>query len=439
MNAPAPAPVWRCRAVWCVVAAAIVWRWLLAVRTPVPSEDGVSYLWMAQRFAAGDFARGLGEVFPPGFPLLLSPWLWLGGDAFATAQVFGIVCATTTVLPLVAIARHFGPAGAIGTAWLWASGPLLARNAVEVFSEPPFLLLMALGTLAGLRGRWWLVGVAGAIAFWIRPEGLLLPLAFVLSHRRPALWALLPAAGGVLALALVRWLAGHGFDALPLLAFHEQRDDLPGRGDVLENLLQVPAAWFEAFGVGGLLLFAALPRRRERATQALGWQCLLQIGAVCTFVVRRRFFLSAAVPAHALAAPALAALRPRWRATLVAVLVVAGAVVAYRGTIEPDRAAEREVGRWLATQLTADAVVVSDLARVVWYAGRQPPPPRRFAADDLVAQAMQPAARFVVVGNKRDGFDDLARGLAATYAPLSLPDDLARLAAARGITVFARR
>jgi hypothetical protein len=429
----------KTRTVWAIVAATIGWRWLLAVQTPVPSEDGASYLWMAQRFASGDFVAALDEVFPPGLPLLLAPWLWFGGDAFVTAQVFGVLCAAATVLPLVAIARHVAPAGALGVACLWASGSLLARNAVEVFSEPPFLLLMALGTLAGLRGRWWLLGLAAAIAFWIRPEGLLLPVAFVLSHRRAALWSLLPAAAGVLLLAVLRWLAGHGFDPLPLLAFHEQRDDLPERGQVLANVLQVPGAWFEAFGVAGLLLFGAWRQRGERAAQALGWQCLLQIGAVCTFVVRRRFFLSAAVPVHALAAPALAALRPRWRAALVAVLVLAGGIGGYRGTIAPDRAAERDVGRWLAAQLAPDETIVSDLARVVWYAGHRPPPPRRFAAADLAAQAEARAVRFVVVGSNRDGFDELSRRLAASHARLSLPGQLDGLADARGIAVFARR
>lgn len=427
------------RAIWALVAATVAWRSVLAVRTPVPSEDGASYLWMAQRFAAGDFAAGLGEVFPPGLPLLLAPWLWFGGDAFATAQAFGVLCAAATVLPLVAIARQVAPAGALAVGCLWASGSLLARNAVEVFSEPPFLLLMALGTLAGLRGRWWLLGGCAALAFWIRPEGLLLPAAFVLSHRRAALSSLLPAGASVLLLALVRWLAGHGFDPLPLLAFHEQRDDLPGRGALLANLVQVPAAWFEAFGVAGLLLFGAWRQRRERAAQALGWQCLLQIGAVCTFVVRRRFFLSAAVPVFALASPALAALRPRWRAALVAALVLAGGIGGYCGTIATDRLAERDVGRWLATQLAPDETLVSDLARVVWYAGRQPPPPRRFAAENLAARAEQQAARYVVLGSSREGFDDLRRLLAAGYARTSLPDGLARLADERGIAVFARR
>lgn len=431
--------VCRSRVVWCAIAATIAWRCVLAMRTPVPSEDGASYLWMAQRFAAGDWAAGFGEVFPPGLSLLLAPWLLLGGDPLVTAQAFTILCAAATVPPLVAIARHLAPDGALAVAWLWASGSLLARNAVEVFSEPPFLLLMALGTLAGLRGRWFLVGAAAAVAFWIRPEGLLLPAAFVLSHRRAALWALLPAAGGVLALAAVRWLVGNGFDPLPLLGFHAQRDDLPERGRVLPNMLPVPGAWFEAFGLGGLLCFGALRRWRERTVQALGWQCLLQTGAILTFVVRRRFFLSAAVPVHALAATALAALQPRWRHALVAVLALGGAITALGGTIEPDRLAERDVGRWLSTQLGPGQTFVTEFARVAWYAGHRPPPPRRFASEVLVQQAHPPEVRFVVVGNRRDGFDALARGLAGDYAPLSLPDELGRLAAARGITVFARR
>ena len=138
MNAPAPAPVWRCRAVWCVVAAAIVWRWLLAVRTPVPSEDGVSYLWMAQRFAAGDFARGLGEVFPPGFPLLLSPWLWVGFrtrsapaarlPAFAAALVLSVLLS-----PLSWKAHH-------------------------VALVPVLLLLLCRAVVERRRSVWWLLG-----------------------------------------------------------------------------------------------------------------------------------------------------------------------------------------------------------------------------------------------------------------------------------------
>jgi hypothetical protein len=439
VTTPAAPPPWRSPTIWSVVAATALWRTALALRTPVPSEDGVSYLWMAQRFAAGDLAAGLAEVFPPGFPLLLAPWLRLGLEPVAAAQLLGVVCAAATVLPLAAIARRVAPDGWLAAVWLWPFGSLLARNAVEVFSEPPFLLLMALGTAAGLRGRWALAGAAAGAAFWIRPEGILLTAAGAASHRRAALPALAPTLAGVAALGLARWLAGHGFDPLPLLAFHDLRDDLPGRGAVVTNLLQVPVAWCEAFGVGGLLLVAAWRQRRDRTVQSLGWQCLLQIGAVCTFVVRKRFLLSAAVPVHALAAAALAALAPRWRIATVAALALAGTIGGWRGTIAADRTAERDVGRWLAAHLAADEALVSDLARVVWYAGRRPPPPRRFDTRQLVADARAAGMRFVVVGSKRDGFDALQRGLAPQFVRRSLPDELAGAADARGIAVFERR
>ncbi|MBX3462826.1 MAG: hypothetical protein KF830_06620 [Planctomycetes bacterium] len=434
-----PVPVWRCRAVWTVVAATALWRVALAARTPLPSEDGVSYLWMAQRLADGEFAAGLAEVFPPGLSLLLAPWLRLGGDPVATAQAFGIACAAATVLPLAAIARRLAPDGWLAAVWLWPFGSLLARNAVEVFSEPPFLLAMALGTAAGLRGRWVLVGVAAGAAFWIRPEGLLLTAAFAAAHRRAALPALAPTVAGPALLALARWSAGHGFDPLPLLAFHDLRDDLPQRGAVVANLLQVPGAWLEAFGLAGLLGLAAWRRRREPVVQALGGFCLLQIAVVCTFVVRRRFFLSAAVPVHALAAEALAALAPRWRIGVVAGLAAIGAATGWRGTIDAGKAAEREVGRWLASQLRAEQTLVGDLARVCWYAGRQPPPPRRLPPADLLASAAPAAVRFVVLGDRRPGFGELERGLAPGFDRASLPDELAALAAARGIAVFVRR
>ncbi len=430
----------RCAlALTAVLAVTVGLRVTLAVRTPVPCEDGVSYLWMAQRLAAGEFGAAFGEVFPPGFPLLLAPWLRLGGEPFATAQIFGIACAALTVLPLFAIARRLAPAGALAAVALWACLPLLARNAVEIYSEPPFLLAMALGTLAGLHRRWWLCGLAGAIAFWIRPEGLVLPVAFALATRGQALLALIPAALGALAFAWARHAAGNGFDPLPLLAFHEQRDDLPERGAVLTNLVAAPVGWVEALLGAGVLAPWALRRWRERDVQALGWQCLLQVAAICTFVVRQRFFLSAAVAAHALAATAFAAARPLRRWLLVGALAVAGIVIAHRGVTAPDRVAEREVGRWLAPRVTADDQVVTDLARVAWYAGRRPPPPRKFAPEVLAAQAHDAAVRYVVVAARREGFAALAAAIGDAFVAVTLPGEVAPLAAERGIAVFTRR
>jgi hypothetical protein len=422
-------------------ALGAAFRLLLAARTPVPSEDGASYLWMAQRLAAGDASAALGEVFPPGLALLLAPLVACGLEPFAAAQWFGALCGALTALPVAAIAHRQAPGSAIAAAVLWASGSLLARNAVEVYSEPPFLLVMALGTVCGLRAQWWRLGLCSGAAFLLRPEGLLLAAAFVATHRRPALRAALPAAAAVLMLAAARALAGHGFDPLPLLAFHEQRHDLAGRGDLLANLAAVPSAWLEAFGPAGLLPLLLLLAPRARGAGPLVWQIALQIAVVCTFVVRRRFFLSCAVPVAALAAAACARLPARARAILLALLAAFGAVTAWTGTIDGDRIAERRLGEHLATALRPGDDLLADLPRVSFFAGRRPKPPRHFDAAQLVAMAAPAEVRFVVLSerSRRGTFADAARGLSPHYAELELPADLAALVRQRGIAVFARR
>jgi hypothetical protein len=59
-------------------AVGLAWRALVAALTPLPSEDGASYLWMAERFAAGEPAQALDEVFPPLTSLLIAGPVALG-------------------------------------------------------------------------------------------------------------------------------------------------------------------------------------------------------------------------------------------------------------------------------------------------------------------------------------------------------------------------
>jgi hypothetical protein len=429
------------RSAWIAAGGAFLAVWGLAAATPVPSEDGVSYFWMAQRFAAGEWRAALSMVFPPGWPLLLAPLLACGVAAERAATLLGAASLAACVWPLVRIARALHPDAELPAAVLWASSPLLLRVAAEGYSEPPFLVLMAFGTLAGLRGRFVAMGVCSGIAFWLRPEGFALAASFVLVQPRAAWRSLLPAAGGVLALASLRAGAGLGFDALPLVAFHAQRDDLPDRGALLANLLAMPGPWFEAFGVAGLTALLAPWRRREPAAATLRWQIALQLAAICTFVVRRRFFLSCAVPVVVLAAAVLARAPRRVAQAVLVLAIVLGAVFAWRGRTDADRAVERELGVWLAQALPRDGALVTDLPRVAWYAGRRPPPPRHFAAAQLLAQAHAADVRCVVlsIDSKRGQFAELAAGLADAFARAELPASLRDAADARGIAVFVAR
>lgn len=407
----------------------------------MPSEDGVSYLWLAQQFAAGDLAPALASPFPPGFPLLLAPWLVLGVPPERAADVANALCLFLAVPGVARVAACLRPEAALPAAVAFAGNGLLLRVAGEVYSEPPFLCAMAWGTAAGLSRRHWRAGLWAAVAFAIRPDGLVLAVSLALVAPRTAWRALVPAALGVAALAAWRWALGLGFDLLPLLAFHEQRDDLPLRGDWIANLRDVPAAWFEAFWLVGVLapcvLLPNVQRRGGAGKAPLCWQVLLQLVAMLTFVVRRRFFLSCAVPVAAVAGLVVAGLRPRLR-WLALLLIAAPAVVrAFVGGVDADRAVEREVGVLLAGRLQPGERVTGDLPRVVYFAGSPPPPPRHFDAEALVAMAQAPGVRFVVlsVQSQRASSRAAAAGLGPAFVAVALP----AAAEARGITVFERR
>ena len=429
------------RSTCCLIAGLLAaWALVLSAMTSVPSEDGVSYLWMAQQFAAGEFRAALSSVFPPGYPLLLAPGMALGADPERLAQALGALALAATVWPLARLGAAFAPGAAWPTVVLFAASPLLPRLAAEAYSEPAFVLVMAWGAWWGTQQRWWSVGTAAAVAFAIRPEGSLLAASFVCLQPWRAWRALLPLGGSVLLLAGARAAAGHGFDVLPLLAFHEQRDDLPDRGMVLVHLLRTPGLLLEAYVLAALLLVRAATRRLPVVQRPAMWQVLLQIAVVATFVARRRFFVSCANAVYPLAGAVLAGWSPRWRHAVLGGSVLLGVLLGLTGGVGADRAAEAAVGRWLAPQLQGQELV-TDLPRIAWFAGHRPPAPRHFTAAQLLAQANAPDVRHVVlsIGSKRGQFDELQQGLTEAFVRVELPASLRELADRRGIAVFARR
>ncbi|MFO1030120.1 MAG: hypothetical protein U1F60_03490 [Planctomycetota bacterium] len=429
------------RALWLAAVLLAAWSLVLARRSPLPSEDGVSYLWIAERFAAGDFAAALSTVFPPGYPLLLAPWIWLGGNGEAVAHWFGAICLSATLWPLARLATFAGAPTVWPVVLLFAASPLPPRLCAEVYSESPYLLLMAWGAWFGVTGRMLVMGVCAAMAFWIRPEGSLLAASFVLATPRRAWPSLVPVALGVLLLAAWRWSVGHGFDPLPIHAFHEGRDDLAERGQVLHNLLALPGPWFEGLALAGALVLPALFRPGSRRLWPFVWQVALQVGVICTFVVRRRFFVSCAVAVHVLAGTVLARFPRGVQCLVLAVALCIGLVSGWTGGIDADRAVERELGAWLRPQLAATDRLVSDLPRVVYFAGEPPLPPRHFTLAQMLGQIAGADVAWVVVRDRseRVPFAELEPQLAVRFQRVVLPEGLAKAAASRGVAVFRRR
>lgn len=413
-------------------AALSLFTLLLGAVTPVPSEDGVSYLWLAQRFAAGDWVAATDTPFPPGYPLLLAPWLALGAPPELTALLLGALSLAACCWPLAALAKALGgEVAVVPTLWLFVASPLLPRLGAEVYSEPAFLVLMAWGAWWGQRERWWRTGIAAGLAFWIRPEAALLALSYAACRPRAAWRCLVPLAVAVVMLGALRAWCGHGFEPLPIQAFHELRDDLPERGRWLHNLIAVPGPWCEALGLAALLVLPRLWPRRG-AERPLVLQVLGQVAVVLTFVVRRRFFVSAAIAVHALAGQTLARLPARLRTAL---LVAAGAfavIANWNGRIDANRAVERQLGGWLLRQLAPGQRVVSELPRVAWFAGQRPPPPRGLPRAYFAAASDAVEVAFVVL---RQGE---AHGLGPSWALAELPEALGVAIAVRRLLVFRR-
>lgn len=427
---------------------ALAWRAVLIALTPVPSEDGVSYLWMAERFAVGDFAAPLGEVFPPLLSLLAAPLIAAGLDAWLAVQSVLALAGAASVWACARLAAALAPDPtrarefALAAAWLTAFATLPARYCAEVYTEPLFILVVALAAHDAVRQRWLTCGAWAGVAFWLRSEALVLPIALALT-RRGAWRALLPAGGAVVGLALVRGVAGHGFDLVPKLGFNWSKSALGDSVAALaDGLSALPGAWFEAFGVAGGLALAGFALRRGSAARGLRLALLCAVVVVVAFATRRRFLVAWWPLVVPYAVLGLSVLPGRMRLLALASAVVLGGVLGLR-TTSADRVAEREVALALRARLGPGEVIVSDLTRVVYFAGQRPLPPRHFTPDELLALARAANVRFVVLGARREGFEAVRAGLLGldprAFEPETLPPSLAALAATRGLEVFRRR
>jgi hypothetical protein len=347
--------------------------------------------------------------------------------------------------PVALLAERLRSGAGVPAAALAATSSLLARTAVEGYTEPLFALVAATALLCGLGGRRWWLGALAGVAFLVRAEGCLLVVPFVLLAPKRHAVALLPVLAAVLLFGAWRLQTGHGFDPVPKLAFHALRDDLDGeRGDLLGNLLAAPRAYMEAFLAAGALAVLALRKPSPRGAAALWLALLCGIAAIVTFVVRRRFFVGwagAVLPLAGIGVAGLARLGQRGRELLLALACGLDVLVGWRGVIDADRIAERYVGEHLAERLAPGQTVAGDFTRVLWYAGPRPRPARHFDADWLLAAARRPEVAFVVL-NARGGrgvYDAVVAGLRGAFSRYELTGVLGELADERGITVWMRR
>jgi hypothetical protein len=172
------------------VAALLGWT---ASNTSILFADGLRYIDQARRLDAGRTLDGLfRSIDHPAYPLVIAGMhRVLGGETPVdwqhAAQAGSMIAGVLLVVPLYLVAAEmFGGSAAWLAVVLSFLVPLTGHVFADTLSESLFLLFFTMGVWTALRflkeGVFaWLpptVGLA-ALAFWVRPEGLLLPAAMV--------------------------------------------------------------------------------------------------------------------------------------------------------------------------------------------------------------------------------------------------------------------
>lgn len=183
-----------------MVAAGTLLIWKTS-RTSIIYADGLRYIRQAKVIEAGEIVGGLlKSIDHPAYPVAIALAHGLeGGDApldwQRAAQMASVMAGILLVLPLYLVALELvGGRVAWMACVLCFGAPVMSNVLADVLSEGTFLLFWTWGVWAGLRflkdGRFaWLAPMIAAtiLAYFTRPEGVLLPLTMT------ATLALMPA------------------------------------------------------------------------------------------------------------------------------------------------------------------------------------------------------------------------------------------------------
>lgn len=139
--------------------------------TGVARDDPRIYVEAAESIAHGDY-RSDSEVsglprYPPGFPLMLAPFVAAAGDR--GAELAGIFFGVALTGLVWLCAHRLGGARASALAALcWMLSPLASDYATGVMSDAAAASMVMLALLAVMAERWVLAGMALGWSCWIR-------------------------------------------------------------------------------------------------------------------------------------------------------------------------------------------------------------------------------------------------------------------------------
>lgn len=189
-----PTPGWPRWPLLIVVACAVavrIWSWSWAVQM---TNDGVDFLWQAQRLLAGEVELMLRHPYHPLTATFIAGLSWITGDVLSAAVTVSVLSGAVIVIAAHDLARMAFPH--LRSAGLFAAilAALHSRTVIytsDVQSDGLFLALFLLAVrmaFAGIergvcRRRLALAGLLSGLAYLTRPEGLFVALPV-------GLWAL---------------------------------------------------------------------------------------------------------------------------------------------------------------------------------------------------------------------------------------------------------
>lgn len=358
-----------------LTCAAVCWRWLVAVRTPLPGVDATRDLWLAERLAEGDLGALGARWWEPLHGLLIAPAVALGAPGFPAAQALACVVGGLAVVPTALAAERLRagagvPAAAVATV---AAGSVVAAAAGA--SSASLSAVVACGWWAFAANRYVLAAAAGCLAVAAGSEQ-------IVTH------------------------AWSSFDAIRL-----------GVGAAALLVVSMSSSAWRSAGVaaGVLTLLLAL------AASADAWATLLAAHQPLLAV---------------LAGVALARWRARLRDLALCGVALVECHAGWTLVEPPSSVSERIVPRFLQRRLSGpDRGVFSTMPRVRWSVGLEP----AVAPGPLMDAAARAGVGVIVLSREQLADVSLRAALARRFELATLPTDLQRLADEHGITALLRR
>jgi 4-amino-4-deoxy-L-arabinose transferase-like glycosyltransferase len=210
---------------WHILVAILVVHLVLALLLFDPKlstgGDNAQYIILAKSILQGKY-NNLHEPgapphsqFPPVFPLLLAPFVALGGNSYVLPKLLVMLCGLLTLWAAYLLVRRL----LSGRDWvpvilLLALSPLFLEYVRDVFSEVPFLFFSVLALFFAVRsevgsnrrlGQVALAGLFAAIAFLTRTQGLTLPAAIALYLLLRRRWRDFSVFAGVFVVVWLPW------------------------------------------------------------------------------------------------------------------------------------------------------------------------------------------------------------------------------------------